>query len=143
MSRLLVGEPVVDKKHVDELILRDYGIDRTYTCHPIKFAAGTYVIGEVIVDADDDIGDSAIGAAPDFTDAICLENIVVPEGQTIEVPCLCRGPALVNLDAVVRETVSEAEEDDETLIARLADLISQGIRFTREPVLKTVGDRNA
>ena len=137
MARTLVGTPVVSKTTVDDLIL--WELERRFTRHSIDLDAGTYVIGEVIVDAMNDIADDAVGKGPAFTDALILENIVVPYGETISVPCLCRGPALVNLDAVVRTT----NETDDNLKTRLGDLIGQGVRFVREPVNRTETDQAA
>lgn len=135
MPRSLIGTPVTDKKHIHDLVLREW--EPRYSRGSYALAAGTYEIGEVIVDAT--AGASAVGASPTEGDVLCLENVTVPDGETWEVPCLARGPALVNLDEVVR--ASDAETDDQ-LIIRLADLIAQGVRFVREPVVQSTSDLN-
>lgn len=131
MPPALVGSPVVKGKTVDDLILAEY--DQRYCRTAIHLPAGTYVIGQVVVDANAIESAAEVGAAPSYTDVLCLENITVPTDEHYEVACLCRGPALVNLDAVKRTT----NETDANLIIRLADLIAQGIRFVRIPALRS------
>jgi hypothetical protein len=131
--RPLVGDPISDKKRLDELILEEW--DPRYSRTAVELTAGTYEIGEVLVNKT--VGDSVVGAQPSFSDSICIENITVPASETWEVAALVRGPALLNLDAVKRASDNES---DSALITRLADLLAQGVRFVREPVYSTVTD---
>lgn len=136
MGRSLVGTPVEDKTRLSELILDEY--DPRYCRLPIELTAGTYEIGEVAVNAT--IGDSANGAGPSTSDAIILENVTVPATETWEVPALVRGPAILNLDAVVRSSDTESDAD---LITRLGDLTTRGVVFVREPSFNEETDRGA
>lgn len=136
MPRTLVGEPIVDKSRIDDLIL--WEVEPRYCRHSVTLPAGTYQIGEVLL--NETVGASAVGAQPTFSDVICLENVTVPASENWEVPALVRGPALLNMDAVIRSGPSET---DGQLRTRLADLLAQGVRFVREPVYHETADRDA
>ncbi len=133
----LIGTPVEDEKVIGDLIL--WEVEQRFTRTTVLLEAGTYKIGDVIVDAHLDPGPSAHGGIPPYTDGICLENVEVPDDSvsTYEMPILIAGPALVNLDEVTR--TSDAESDS-SLITRLADLRGQGVRFVREPAVQDTQD---
>ena len=123
--------PVQDEGRVEDLIL--WEVEPRYCRTAVGLPAGDYEIGEVLLNETASTI-SGHGAQASFSDVLCIENIVIPNGETREVAALVRGPALVNLDAVVRAT---AEETDADLITRLADLIAQGVRFVREPAIQS------
>lgn len=135
-ARSLIGTPVTDKKRIDDLILKEF--DPRYNRTTVQLTAGTYEIGQVLVDKT--VGTEAQYAQPTFSDVLCCENVTVPSGETWDVAVLARGPALVNFDAVKRSSDSET---DSQLRTRLADLLSQGVRFVREPVHQEESDRTA
>lgn len=130
----LVGTAQTSKKRLSDLIL--WELEQRYTRTAVDLPAGTYEIGEVLLNESQATG-SAHGAQPSFSDVLCLENVTVPTGETREVAVLARGPALVNLDEVVRATENETDAD---LITRLADLLAQGVRFVREPAVQSTPD---
>lgn len=127
----LVGAAVESPARLSDLILWECDPRYTRTC--VGLSAGTYVIGEILANESPSTV-SAHGGQDTFSDVLCLENIVIPNGETREVAALVRGPALANLDAVKR--VSD-EETDAEVITRLADLIAQGVRFVHEPAVQT------
>lgn len=133
----VVGERVVSPKRVQDLVL--WEAEQRYTRTAVVLEGGEYKIGEVLVDAWPQSEDSAHGAQPTFTDAICLENVTIEDDSvsTREVAVLVRGPALVNMDEI--ERTSDAETDDQ-LRTRLADLLAQGVRFVREPAVREESD---
>ena len=137
MPNPLVGTPIVIGKRESDLLLRLFDNDRTYCCTEIDLvnntgAAVAYKLGKVIVDANAMLSDAATpeDLQPAFTDALLLRNVTVPAHSTRTVPVLVRGPALVNFDEV--EDASD-DESESAKIARLADLVAQGVRFVREP----------
>lgn len=130
----LVGTAVTDKKTLGELLLKEW--DERYCREAVDLPAGDYEIGDVILNETVSAG-SSHGLSPTFSDVICLQNIVIPDGETREVAVLARGPALVNMDAVTRANDSESDAD---LRTRLADLKNQGVRFVREPAVQSTPD---
>ncbi len=137
MPRPLAGTPVVDKKKVHDLVL--WEIEKRYTRTAVKLTTGEYEIGEILVNPA--AADEVVGSQPTFSDAICLENITIEAGDgEVSVPVLVRGPALLNLDEIVR---ADDDETDAELITRLLDLRNQGVRFVREPVEFTTSGRDS
>lgn len=130
----LVGTPLTSKKKIDDLVL--WEVEQRYTRTSVEVTGGDgnteLLIGSVITNATTSISADP-GYQPSFSDVLCLENVTVEYGEVREVIALVRGPALVNLDEVVRTT----NESDADLKTRLADLIAQGVRFVREPVEQT------
>ena len=136
MGRPLVGETVTSKKNIHDVLL--WELEQRYCREPIELTEGEYEIGEVIAGAT--LGASSVGAVPEITDAICLEGVTIPSGETWEVKALARGPALVNMDEIVKAT---EDETDAALRTRLANLCEQGIKFVREPVVQSTPDTSA
>ena len=130
----LIGTPVASKKVISDLIL--WEAEPRYCRGAVDLPAGTYEIGQVLANETPAAASGAAGAQPTYSDVLCLENIVIASGQTREVAALLRGPALVNMDEVVRTT----NETDAALRTRLADLIAQGVRFVREPAVQSTLD---
>lgn len=124
----LAGERRISPRRVEDLVL--WEAEPRY-CRTSVVIEGPLVleVGTVLVDAVPSAS-AAAGLQPAFSDSISLRNVTIGSGETAEVPALVRGPALLNLDEVVRATSSENDTDLKT---RLADLRAQGVRFVRDP----------
>lgn len=126
----LAGTRVKSPRRIQDLILAEWDSRQSRTSVSVAGPV-TLVVGTVLVDKT--VSASAIeGLQPAFSDSICLKNVVIPSGETHEIPVLVRGPAICNLDEVER---SSGAESDAALKTRLADLRSQGVRFVREPAM--------
>lgn len=125
----LAGTRVRSPRRIQDLILWECD-DPRYTRTSVSVAGPVdIVVGTVLVDKTVSASASE-GLQPAFSDSISLRKVSIADGETVEVPVLVRGPALVNLDEVERTSSSET---DAALKTRLADLRSQGVRFVREP----------
>lgn len=133
----IVGAPIVSEKMVSDLVL--WEIEQRYTRTAVDLPAGTYKVGTIATNESAAAASAAGGLQPTFSDVLVLKNIVIPSGETREVPVLARGPALVNLDEVERLE----DETDSALKTRLADLAAQGVRFVREPAVQNTPDLSA
>lgn len=123
----LAGTRVKSPRRIQDLIL--WEVEQRF-CRTSVSVAGpvTLEIGTVLVDKTVSASASP-GLQASFSDSLCLRNVEIADGETLEIPVLARGPAVCDLDAVVRTT----DESDADLKTRLADLRAQGVRFTREP----------
>jgi hypothetical protein len=130
-KNLLIGDAVTSEGKVQDLIL--WEAEQRYCRTAVDLSEGEYVVGEILTNESPATASAAAGLQASFSDVLCLENVTVGAGVTKEVAVLCRGPALVNLDAVLRTT----DESDTDLKTRLADLVTQGVRFVREPAVQS------
>lgn len=129
----LAGTRVKSPRRVQDLILWECD-DPRYTRTSVAVAGPVdLVVGSVLVDKTVSVSADG-GLQPAFSDSICLRKMSIADGETAEVPVIVRGPALLNLDEVERTSAAESDTDLKT---RLADLRAQGVRFIREPELKS------
>lgn len=142
MSNPLIGTKKASKRLLSDMLVWLVDNERRYCCTSIKIAnaggsAVTKEIGTVVADAT--LGDNAepTGMHPAFKDAITMERVTIPAGESREVPALIRGPAIVNFDEL--ERASDAE-NDATLMGRLDEMIKQGVVFIRQPAVTEVSD---
>jgi hypothetical protein len=128
----LAGTRVKSPRRIQDLILAEWDIRQSRTsvsvAGPVDLVVGTVLVDKTVSDSADG------GLQPVFSDSICLKKVSIADGETYEVPVLVRGPAILNLDEVER---TSSAESDAALKTRLADLRSQGVRFVREPELKS------
>lgn len=125
----LAGARVKSPRRISDLILWEseprYCRTSVSVAGPVTLEVGTVLVDKTVSPSADG------GLQPSFSDSICLRNVEIPNGETFEIPVIAHGPAVCDLDAVVRTS----EESDAALKTRLADLRAQGVRFVREPAV--------
>lgn len=141
----LVGTSLALGKQLHDVLLWEVGGQHAgeYTRSAIKYTNSsgndvTIDIGTIIADAtESDLVDTDL--EPAWTDALTVARVTIPDSESRDIPVLVRGPAIINLDEIVR---TSEEESDASVIARCDQLIAQGIRIVRHPANNEIPDLN-
>lgn len=141
----LIGSPITWPKLEQDVLYWMADNSREYCYTAIKITNATdadvkHHPGEVIASAT--LSDSADPKTQqgDFTDALLMENVVVPANSYMDCRALVRGPAIVNFDAITKTSDGES---DASVRSRIANLVGKGIQFIRQPQVRSTLNLNS